>query len=185
LIRWNADKRYLRTLQGIEIPETVWLDSADDHCDIEVLCHERGWPAAVVKPFISASAHRTEKRCDGLAHGPAMVQRFLPEISSLGEWSLLYFGGVYSHAVLKSPAQGDFRVQKEFGGTLAPAHPSRELRDFAEKALKAMPYRPTIARVDVLETQVLMELEAIEPEIFLDSSDQANRAAAAILASLE
>ena len=183
LIRWNLDKRYLREFSE-SIPETIWLDDHDT-CDIAMVCRERGWQAAVVKPLISASAYGTEKLSTGMATGPAMVQRYLPQIRDRGEWSLLYFGGVYSHAILKNPAPGDFRVQKEFGGTYQHADPPGDLLHFATRVLQSLPQSPVIARVDLLEDgPVLMELELIEPEIFLQGPESVRRAADAILADV-
>ena len=47
-----------------------------------------------------------------VANGDVLVQPFLNAIQAEGEWSLLFYGGAYSHAVLKRPRQNDFRVQR-------------------------------------------------------------------------
>lgn len=182
LIRWNLDKRYLRLFPGA-IPETIWLDDGNAACDIASVCQQRGWQAAVAKPLVSASAYRTEVRTHGTIAGPAMVQRYHPEIRESGEWSLLYFAGKYSHAILKTPAPGDFRVQKEFGGTYIHSVPPAEWIAFGYDVLKALPQEPTIARVDLLSAPrpILMEIELIEPEIFLNEADTVRSAASAIL----
>src|SRR4029077_9937207 len=89
---------------------------------------ELGGGELVVKPAVSGSAWRTLRVP---AHGAAaaqaefaaltrerdvIVQRFIPEIGSLGEYSLMFFGGRYSHTVLKTPRTGEFRCQREDGG---------------------------------------------------------------------
>ena len=99
-----------------------------------------------------------------------MIQQFLTAIETTGEWSLMYFGGCFSHAVRKMPTSGDFRVQKEFGGTVEAAVPQQAMLKFADAAIARLPERADIARVDVLADEdgfVLMEMEVIEPELFL------------------
>src|SRR5690606_32937924 len=97
-----------------------------------------GWDEVVVKPAVSASAWETRRISRAAAatsdadferlliRGDMLVQKYVPEITSDGEWSLLFFGGQYSHAVRKRPEEGDFRVQVEHGGSVtaepAPAH---------------------------------------------------------------
>ncbi len=186
LIKWNADKRYLRELNsfGVIIPDTVWNEIGEQQ-DVRRLCEERGWSAAVVMPLVSASAYGTECLTNGIVSGPIMIQEYLGSIENEGEWSLLYFAGQYSHAVRKRPRAGDFRVQMVFGGTVEPSEPNAAIVAFAEKAISLLPYAPVIARVDILESSkgcVLMEIEVIEPELFLtDVPGSADRAASAIM----
>jgi len=102
-----------------------------------------------------------------------MVQRFVPEVLAPGEWSLVFISGEYSHAVVKSPTPGDFRVQSQFGGTASAAEPGRRLIDAASVIFDALPERPLYARVDGTEDEdgfVLMEVELIEPVLFLGLS---------------
>ena len=183
LIHWNIDKRYLRQL-NVALPETVWVED-EAPIDVGQICSARDWSAAVVKPFISGGAYKTEIMREGLANGPAIVQEYLPSIEA-GEWSLMYFGGVYSHAVLKTPASGDFRVQLHFGGSETPVEPPFEVRTFAETVMANLPEPAPIARVDIVVCKrrgpLLMELEVIEPELFLSTSHgAATKAAQAIL----
>ena len=71
-----------------------------------------------------ASASADEARFAELRrHGALRVQPFLPAIESHGEWSLVFLGGEFSHAVRKWPAPGDFRVQTQVGGRFEPALP--------------------------------------------------------------
>lgn len=188
LMQWNRNKAYLRELaaRGVAIPPTVWL-KAGESCDIADVCKAQGWPAAVVKPLVSAGAHQTEllrKGSVGGTDGEWMVQRYEEAIATAGEWSLIYLGGQYSHAVRKLPKAGDFRVQTQFGGSTVPAEPSDAMRAFAEQALAALPEPALFARVDLVQGQelLLMELEVIEPELFLNEAS-AVRAARALLAA--
>jgi hypothetical protein len=152
---------------------------------------------------VSGGAHRTwratpraeaedEARLVKTAgHGAVMVQPLLDEIAREGEWSLLFFHGCYSHAVLERPRAGDFRVQREHGGSVSAAEPSREMISAADRALDAIlggAGPPLDARVDgcmVGGDLRLMELELLEPELFLRCAAEApGRLADAVLSRL-
>ena len=196
LIRWNASKSYLRELAGRGIPvvPTVWVDEGD--CGpLRAVLEKSGWDAAVVKPAVSASAHglwrttldsaeRDESRYRELRRGGlVMVQPFLSEIEREGEWSLVFVGGRYSHAVVKRPKPGDFRVQDQHGGTREPALPDVAVIEAAARVANAAPEIPAYARIDgcLVEGKfLLMELELIEPELFLTTRS----GAASLLADL-
>jgi glutathione synthase/RimK-type ligase-like ATP-grasp enzyme len=189
LIRWNSDKRYLLDLaeHGVAIIPTR-LASARELRDI--LATRLG-QQVVVKPTVSGGAWHTLR---GVVGDPAfdqavtelpaeldyLVQPFVPEVVSDGEWSLLYFAGEFSHAVIKRPAAGDYRVQSEFGGSAEPILPSAATLAAADRALAAVAAighgNHAYVRVDgvICEGQFLiMELELIEPFLHLGSHPQA------------
>ena len=171
LIRWNATKAYLKELEaaGIAIPGSVVVPEGTEE-DVASLCTQRRWQKAVVKPLVSASAHRTERRTSGVVPGPALIQEYIAAIETEGEFSLTFIDHEYSHAVNKKPRAGDFRVQEEHGGTIVAAQPPAGAQSFAERVLAAMPCRSTYARVDLVNDRGqlrLMELEVIEPELYL------------------
>jgi glutathione synthase/RimK-type ligase-like ATP-grasp enzyme len=130
LLRWNADKYYLLDLaaRGIAIVPTRLVARGASLTLTQVLA-EMDLDEAVVKPAVSASAHSTWRTGLGraevdepqfravVAAGDVLVQPLLPEVVETGEWSLVCFGGEASHAVLKRPAPGDWRVQAELGGS--------------------------------------------------------------------
>jgi len=198
-IRWNANKTYLRDLErrGIPIVPTFWPEK---RVNLTEVLRTRGWEHAVVKPRVSATAHRTmlisaedaeqgQALLDDLLAGPGvMVQRFMDTIQTEGEWSLIFFAGKFSHAVIKTPKAGDFRVQHDFGGAERRAEPSCEILESAKKAIKVLDSVPLYARVDGVESDgqfLLMELELIEPALFLGMSPEAPGCfARAILQSL-
>jgi len=190
VLRWNADKRYLLELEaaGLDVIAGRLLErgtladafAAADSDDI------------VVKPTISAGAFHTLRvtRADAAAHeaelaellrhAPALVQRYVPEVADAGEWSLMFFGGAYSHAVNKRPRSGDFRVQEKHGGVAEPAEPSRETIGQAAAMLAALAELGhtglTYARIDgvVIGGRLrLMEAELIEPQLFLSGQPHA------------
>lgn len=182
LVRWNMDKRYLRELQrqGIAIPETLWLERGDPR-SLAQLLREATWSHAIVKPAVSASATDTWKT--GVRHADdherhfreltarsaVLLQRYVPEIETAGEWSLVFIDGTLSHSGLKRPRIGDFRVQKEHGGSVEPAAAGTSILQASRAVLAALPVAPLFARIDGVETSsgyVLMEAECIEPDLF-------------------
>ncbi|MDX1995325.1 MAG: hypothetical protein SF029_23275 [bacterium] len=191
LLRWNAHKTYLRDLEGCGIPiiPTVWVKQGEP---VPALTAVWGEPdEVVVKPTISASAYLTERlRVEALSGFTAlvdvMIQPFVREITVVGEWSLLYFDGRYSHAVKKYPQAGDFRVQSEFGGKVSLETPTPALLEQVQAILDSLDTTPLYARVDGVEVDgrfLLMELELIEPSLFLRAAaDAPQRFAEAIAA---
>jgi hypothetical protein len=158
---------------------------------------ERAWSEAVIKPAVSASAHRTwrarladaprlQPRLDAaLAEGDVLVQRFEPAIRERGEWSLVFFGGRFSHGVIKRPRSDDFRVQEEHGGTAQPAVAPPDLVRQGRRILDEIEGPWLYARVDGIESDglfTLLELELVEPVLFLA---QDPRAAARFAEALE
>lgn len=133
----------------------------------------------VVKPAVSASAYRTAvAETSFVAEFEALVQPFVEEVTAKGEWSLLFAAGEFSHAVLKQPRPGDFRVQHEFGGRADAATPPRALIDDAYAVLATIAEPWLYARVDGVERDghlLLMELEMTEPSLFLARAPQAPR----------
>ena len=108
-----------------------------------------------------------------LVEGDVLVQPFVPDVSIAGEVSMIYFGGEFSHAIRKRPKPGEYRVQDHHGGTVHPHVPSIEEHDAASAALSATPRATMYARVDLVSLDnkpVVMELELIEPALFLPSS---------------
>src|SRR5687767_8789061 len=189
LVRWNMDKRYLRGLQksGIAIPGTQWLERGDPRSLAEVLGDAR-WTDAIVKPAISASATDTwrtsaanaaadESRFSELtARAAVLVQRYVGEIETRGEWSLVFIDGRLSHSGLKRPRAGDFRVQKEHGGSVAPSDPPPAVIAASQAVMDALPHACMFARIDGVEADagyVLMEAECIEPDLFFRFRPQA------------
>jgi hypothetical protein len=198
LLRWNSHKGYLRDLaaRGVSIVPTRWL-AGGERTELAALLRGEGWRDAVIKPAVSASATGTwrtslatasadQARLDELLRaGDVLVQPFMPDVADPGEWSIVFLGGRFSHAVLKRPAAGDYRVQWEFGGSALTAAPPDHLIADAEQVLAATPGETVYARVDGVERDgrlLLMELELIEPHLFLGwDPGAAGRLAAALI----
>ena len=200
VVRWNMHKRYLRELEGhgVLVPPTEWVARGDARL-LRTVLGERGWDDVIVKPAISASATDTwrttgdviadDRRFAELSgRRDVLVQPMIPEVVRDGEWSLLYIGGAFSHAMKKRVAAGDFRVQAEHGGTAERATPSAEVIAAGNRIVARIPGEWIYARVDGVETArgfMLMELELIEPVLFLaECPGSVDRLARAIAARL-
>lgn len=194
IVRWNIDKTYLRDIQkaGIPIVSTLWKNEFNKN-NFPTFFEEFDTSEIIIKPTVSANADDTF-RLSTTASGkelqelenifrnrPFMVQPFLNAICTEGEFSLFYFGGHYSHTILKTPAQGDFRVQEEHGGTLAALEPEPELLKMSKTTIQALPQTPLYARVDFVRNNTnnrfnLIELELIEPSLYFNMDpDSPNR----------
>jgi len=197
-VRWNVDKGYLRDLaaRGATIPKTAWL-AAGAGVRLAAVLDEHGLDEVVVKPRVSLSAVDTFRASRATAASlegafaslslrkALLVQEFVPEIAR-GETSLVYLGGRYSHAVRKTPAAGDFRVQSDHGGTLERVEPPAAWIAETGRVLGALP-ELLYARADVVESDrglAWMELEAVDAELFFQRDDgAAARFAEALLAA--
>lgn len=189
VLRWNLDKHYLRELEarGAILPQTCFVSQGDPR-PLEQILEEQGLDHAVVKPTISLSAHQTWRTDRQLAPSQAqafaqlvqardvMVQAFVPEVLTSGELSMIFLGGQYSHTIQKVPKAGDFRVQGDFGASRLRIEPSPHLLDQARAILQAVPKPLLYARVDGIPVDgqfVLMELELIDPYLFLEFDEAA------------
>ncbi|MEI8412996.1 MULTISPECIES: ATP-grasp domain-containing protein [unclassified Kribbella] len=193
LVRWNGDKRYLVELRerGVAI---VPSQIAAGACLREVVAGLDG-QEIVIKPTVSASARHTvrgvagsdelSRAMDDLPDTVYLVQPFVSEIVTEGEWSLMFIDGEFTHAVVKRPAAGDYRVQMMFGGEATVTEPTPAVLERAQAALAEAGRAPLYARVDGVVVNgrfLLMELELIEPYLFLPEFPEANEKLAAAVA---
>jgi glutathione synthase/RimK-type ligase-like ATP-grasp enzyme len=198
IVRGNLDKAYLKALAaaGVETAPTVWLEQGDAR-PAAALLEGVPWDDLVVKPSVSAGAWRTRHasrdalRADDayfrevLRDSAALVQPFLREVVERGEWSFLYFGGRYSHAVLKRAKAGDFRVQFTHGGRHERAEPAPRLREAADDVFLRLAgdcLYTRVAGVEVGGRLVVLEVERIEPYLFVGECPEAPARFAAALA---
>ncbi|GAB5492410.1 MAG: hypothetical protein Phog2KO_26250 [Phototrophicaceae bacterium] len=190
LMRWNMDKTYLQTLaqHNVKILPTVF--ARGQNINLKNTLIENSWSQAVVKPITSASGDNTwtitpetadesQQQFDWLNETIGMmIQAFAPQIHTEGEYSLVFFSGEYSHAVLKKPPKDGLFVQEEHGGSTQAITPSDNLIAQAQDALNVVAditgIMPLYARVDGLrdnEDFILMEMECIEPELYFLRTD--------------
>ena len=179
-IQWNCRKTYLRELAagGIPVVETAWLVPGEA-ADLEALMRERGWNESVVKPVVSAGAHRTlHVRSENLEHGQrhleelsrigeVMVQPYVESVDHHGERSVVWIDGQVSHSVRKRPIlkrSGSGWAEAD-AADLAPAEAA-----LAAKAIAIASVEALYARVDLVRDAEgrlrVLELELIEPTLF-------------------
>ena len=176
LVLWNLHKRYLGDLheRGVRVVPTAFLPAGDE-----------AQVSGVVKPAVGAGAIGARRVDNELvrAEQDLIVQPYLSSIERDGEVSLVFFDGRFSHAVRKCPAVGDWRVQEEHGGSIETHEATTDELALAANALRGNSH--LYARVDIVrdasDAPALMELELVEPELFLPRAPHAAaRFAAAI-----
>ncbi|HEY2378052.1 MAG TPA: hypothetical protein VGH98_18905 [Gemmatimonadaceae bacterium] len=203
VVRWNSHKRYLGAIaeRGVPVIDTVFVDGGAS-LDLSDVARAHGWTDIVVKPAVSASAHET-RRFDAnetaqgqvhldrlLATRDVMIQPHLSALAEEGELSLLFARGQFTHAVRRRSAL----VEGHLMPKSAPAEAPASARRCAERVLEAAgaitgvpPNELLYSRVDLApagDEYLLLELELIEPSLFLlHAPDAAERFAAALLLS--
>jgi glutathione synthase/RimK-type ligase-like ATP-grasp enzyme len=189
-LRWNMDKVYLSQMQdhGIRIMPTVFVPQGQS-ADLDAIIQEHGWSRGVVKPTVSGGGDNTwrftpaearAKQADfdaQIAHMPLMIQQYAENIAE-GEWSFLFFNGIYSHTAHKIPAQGDMFVHAHRGGSTHSAQPDPALIGKAAHVVRVAQditgELPLYARVDAVldgDEMILMELEVVEPYLYMPYGD--------------
>ena len=181
-ILWNSDKHYLQQIanDGLPVIESVFLEKGMK-VNLADLLDKSLHKKLIIKPCVSAGAKNTllltfdnvssiqNEINDLLANENYLVQPFMEEVLQ-GELSFMFFNGNFSHSILKVPKTGDFRVQSEHGGTVQKINTDIAHLQAASKYVEKYGKGTLYARVDGIisnGTFVLMELELIEPYLFL------------------
>lgn len=188
LIQWNADKTYLFDLEkkGLRIPRTAILSKATD-----VMTKLDEWQAneAVVKPSVGASGQGVQKvnreSTLNLTETPQLlIQEFIPEVQQ-GELSLAFFSGEFSHAVIKTPVKGEFRINSAYGGQVQKIDLPTSVVNQAREVVSSLNETPLYVRVDGIvidDVFMVFELELIEPSFYFTCApESASHFAEAIL----
>ncbi|MXO91945.1 ATP-grasp domain-containing protein [Pontixanthobacter aquaemixtae] len=202
LVRWNIDKAYLKDLaaQGAQTIPTKWAANAG-RADIVSALKFFGSDKVVVKLRVGGGAIGQEifskadlPAADWRMGAPALIQPFLPTIQQEGELSFVFIDGAFSHAIQKTPASGEYRIQSLYGGKETPITPSDADIACALTIMQALPGDPPLyARIDMLRADaegadgslLLMEAEVIEPFLYpMQGPDLGDRIAEAIVARL-
>ncbi len=194
VLRWNTDKIYLERLAGRGAPvvPTRHYDPLSE-ARLEEAARAFGTDRLVAKPRISSSAWQTVRWSPGASltggpEGAAMVQPYLPEIERSGEVSMIFLGGAFSHAIAKRPQPGDFRVQPEYDGINASYRPDAAEHEAAARILAAVEEPLLYARIDLVRgldgAPLLIELELIEPDLYLGYDEGAGERFAAAVAAV-
>ncbi len=184
LVRWTMAKTYLRDLEsrGAAIVPSSWYDKFDSEV-LPGLFDAHDTDRIVIKPVVSTNAHSTFLLHRDLptnvlsalettfAARPFVVQPFVEKVQDEGEYSLFFFSNKFSHAILKTPKDQDFRVQEEHGARIESVVPESALFETAASVLSLVQPIPVYARCDFIRGPngqfLLMELELIEPSLYL------------------
>ncbi len=183
-INWNSNKAYLEELgnQGAPIIPSVLVDKLSEARVIRAM-EKLEADKVVIKPEVGGGAWRQVLYEKGepfpdkeeLPPEGAMIQPFLKSVKTEGEYSFLYFGDGFSHALVKRPKTNDYRVQSIYGGSEHAYEPTKEERAQARAVLDVLDFTPLYARVDFLRGNdgrlLLIELELIEPYLYLTFSE--------------
>lgn len=190
LVKWSLAKTYLRDLEekGAAIVPSIWFDDIDA-AGIPRWFETLSSDKVVIKPDVGTNAHDTHvltnpvsdelmaHLLDTFARRPFFVQPFMENVQSEGEYSLFFFNGEYSHAILKTPEQGDFRSQEEHGADIKSVCASAQQIDAVRQVLAWVDPQPVYVRADLVrdtgDNFLLMELELIEPSLYLRTNERA------------
>jgi glutathione synthase/RimK-type ligase-like ATP-grasp enzyme len=199
VVRWNADKRYLRDLatRGAATIPTLWPESVST-ADVTAAFEQFDCAKLVVKRRVGSGAEGQEcfVRGEPLPEGwtmdqPALIQPFLPAIQGEGELSFIFVGGALSHALTKQAQPGEYRIQSNFGGIETAIEPAPKDRAAAEAVIAMLPFAeaPLYARIDMVRLPegalAVMEAELIEPYLYpLQGPDFGTLLAEAVLAQM-
>ena len=188
VVRWNANKQYLQEIEaaGLKTTPSFFIQNKES-VNLEHFFEKFNTNKLIVKPCVSGGAKNTFKvTADNvnevnqklnllIQDEDFIIQPFLPEILENGEWSFVFFNGAYSHSLIKQAKPGDFRVQPAHGGSVHPQKPGEELIATAQQYVTLFAKDCLYARVDgtfVKGEFLLMELELIEPFLFLNTETE-------------
>ncbi len=189
IVAWNSDKCYLLDLAADDVaitPTSIATPGED------IAIPDSG--EFVVKPSVGAGSrgagrftpeHADSARAHVAAlHGAGrtvLVQPYLDAVDEHGETALMYFDGVFSHAIRKGAMLGTGAAYPldESSGLFIEENVSQREASSAELAVGAAAMTavaarfgsaPLYARVDLLPSPVgpvVVELELVEPSLFL------------------
>jgi glutathione synthase/RimK-type ligase-like ATP-grasp enzyme len=178
-VKWNVKKTYLKEVaqKGFPVIESIFL--ADENlASLTEKLNASESKEFVIKPVVGAGAQKIEilsredlleKLLDYDDWSGWFVQPFEKRVQTEGERSFMFFSEDFSHAVIKSPKKGDFRVQEEHGGATKLHEPGEREMELANKVLKAVPESLLYTRIDIMPTDEgpkVIEIELVEPSLY-------------------
>lgn len=192
VIRNNVDKHYLAKLEakGIAIVPSAFAEPGEDAAEALDNFLER-FPKArefVVKPAIGAGSrdaqrYRRAQKKPSAAHirrllaekRSVLMQPYLESVDDAGETALIFFDGVFSHAIRKGPllVADEGPTEALFAAeTISAREPGKDELKLAQATLKALGTKQPLAyaRVDLIRgsdgAPRVLELELTEPSLF-------------------
>ena len=190
LIKWNIDKTYLEILYQKEIkivPSLFFKKFSTDKLKNSFSYFSTD--KLIIKPCISANADDTfilkkdkyfdmrSQLKDLFNNRRFIIQPFIENIITEGEYSLIFFKKKHSHTLLKKPKKNDFRVQEEHGGKLQlVTNTNKKMLKFAKNVIDKLPNECLYSRIDLVRNKrsyLLMEIELIEPSLYFNLNPEA------------
>jgi hypothetical protein len=190
---------YLKSLRekGIPIIQTVPIDKtniAEIKQEIIQIAHNNGWDKLIVKPVFGTGGmdnhliHVSKENISNLklesSKTSYFVQNFMSNVNIEGEYSFLFYGNKFSHAVLKKPNESDHRTHEFNGGSTSLITPTQQDLDSAEKVMNAIvkitgepahKFRIDMIRCEKTNQLLLLELELGDPVQYFSVLDQTMR----------
>lgn len=195
LLSWNSDKAYVADLDeaGLPVVETVFLGPGDQWAgdEREVIVKPSVSAGARDTGRFGPALHDDARALIKTIHESgrtAMVQPFLPSVDEQGETALVFIDGEFTHSLRKNSvlrpdevapvrstdlmvAEAMYDPDLVLPGTYEP-----DELDLAERIVRHITerfgYLPLYARVDMLRdtegAPILLELEAVEPNLYFD-----------------
>jgi glutathione synthase/RimK-type ligase-like ATP-grasp enzyme len=206
-VQWSIDKHYLADLVRARVPTvlTEFIEPGERAGPrIAALLEQPGVTEFVIKPAVGAGSrdaqrYGADERASATEHAHRMLaeqrsvllQPYLEQVDQHGETALIYFEGVFSHAIRKGPllrrsegpTRGLFAAEQ-----ITPRVPDAMELQVGARAMAALPFEtPLYARVDLIRDRSgaphVLELELIEPSLFfVHAPGSAERFATAIVA---
>lgn len=201
VLEWGSDKKYLIDLavEGVPIVPTEWVlpggtwrPPSNDYV-IKPSIANGGMGAAryVDQNTTGADLHIRRLHADGQT---VMVQPYQATIDAEGETALIYLSGNYSHAIHKAALlRADAGVTERLWQqqVISTSEPRPDQHRLAQTVMGAVARRvgpTTYARIDVVDgpgkTPLVLEVEVVEPSLFLNLFPYAARQLASRLRSL-
>lgn len=198
VIRWNTDKHYLGDLARagvLTVPSHFIEPGEDAGIQLERFLNVHASQEFVVKPSVGAGSRDAqryghEERTLAVAHAQrllatgrsVLLQPYLDRVDAHGETALVYFDGIFSHAIRKGPLlrRGEDPTRALFAAEhITSRRPGTDELRVAEEALAAIPFvQPLLyTRVDLVrdgaDKPCVLELELTEPSLFFAHGDGA------------
>ena len=180
LMQWNMHKRYLCDLRdwGVNVIPSLYFAQPTEALIYQAM-QQQGWHTAVIKPAIGQSGRLVQKISQNqplatlVEYGEVLLQPYIPEVAEVGETSLIFFNGNFSHAIHRQPQEGDFRANSVYGVQISAQTVDENIISQAQNVLSKLPQKMGYVRVDgtIIGDQFLLnELELIEPALYLDQA---------------
>lgn len=205
IVEWNTDKRYLLGLEklGMPIIPTTWLEPSQHLSKQQVHSRFPAFGDFVVKPTISSGGRgvgrytstSSSSRREAIEHAMnllasgsgVMIQRYMEQVETHGEVSIVYYNGVISHTVQKDAmlhAASDepepeeiikarYSTQEEWGW-------GEQVRRYIHDYIKLnSPHDKQVLydRIDLVAdgkgSYYVMEVSLVEGNLYLDSAREA------------